>query len=82
MSFTRDPAGPATDAEIVTPSDANDLPRFARGLLLSADASVSAITAEGAAPITLPLVRGFNPISVRRVRATGTTAGVTIVALY
>jgi hypothetical protein len=83
MSFTRTPDGAATNGVVVTPNDGADLPGGpCRGLLLSADANVSVIFVEGdGAAITLPLVKGYNPVKLRRVRATGTGA-VNIFALY
>ncbi len=71
---------------LVSPSDTEDLPRYARLLVFvpaGATASVRLLPIENGddAPLTLPLPAGqasVPPFLVRRVFSTGTTAGLTI----
>lgn len=72
---------PADHAVIVVPNDGADLQYVARGLLLDAAGTVR-VTTRGGETVDLPLQAGYNPVSVSRVHATGTDAGVTIVALW
>lgn len=82
------PANPAQRAWTITPSDTqlvttniSGVP-YARGLLLSADCTLH-VTMLGGDQVTLPLLKGYNPIAVLQVWATGTsTNGATIVGLY
>nr|ASV43926.1 hypothetical protein [Hot spring virus BHS2] len=73
-----------TAAKTVTPSDTADLPATARGLLVNGATSVvnvAVITAQGD-DVVLPLASGYaHLISVRRVKATNTTA-TSVLALY
>lgn len=71
----------------VTPDDGADLPRYARlrvfvpATLASAEIRILAVDAADDAPLTLPLTPGQASVLeflVRRVLATGTTAGLTI----
>lgn len=66
----------------VTPNDSADLPNGAptAGLLIGTAGNVSMIDRSGAV-VTIALPAGHNPVSPRRIRATGTTA-TSIVALY
>lgn len=73
--------GPADHAVIVVPNDGTDLQYVARALLLNAAGTVR-VTTRGGETVSLPLQAGYNPISVSRVHATGTAAGITIVALW
>ena len=72
---------PANHAVIVTPNDGADLQYMARALLLDVAGTVR-VTTRGGETVSLPLQAGYNPISVSRVHATGTAAGLTIVALW
>lgn len=85
MPFLNDPS--ASRALAVTPSDSLDLiaPVGVNGtkyLYLGVTGDVSAITSGGDTVTFIGLAGGvFHPISVRRVRATGTTA-TGILAVY
>ena len=75
-------AGPANDMATVTPSDGADLTRGpCRALYVVAAGNVSIVTAGGTQQ-DLTDVPAFTtiPVSVARVRSTGTTA--TVKALY
>jgi len=72
---------PADHAVIVAPNDGVDLEFMARALLLN-DAGTVRVTTRGGETVSLPLQAGYNPVSVSRVFATGTDAGLTIVALW
>lgn len=82
-------ANPAKHCTAVTPSDTADLPNWARALLVGTAGTAyvdtvgdgSTNTANYEQNVALPLQAGYNPVSVRRVRATGLTAA-TIVALW
>lgn len=74
------PDGPATNAAAVTPSDSADLAVFARALWVG-QAGDLVVTMLGGQTVTLAGASGLLPVRVRRVRATGTTAGA-IVALW
>lgn len=74
-------SGPANDAAAVTPNDGADLAFTARALLLNAAGTVR-VTTRGGSTLDLPLQAGYNPITAKRVHATGTDAGLTIVALW
>lgn len=75
--------GPYRDCVTITPNDSTDLTNGpTRGLLLSAAGTVVVDTVGGSASRTLPLQAGWNPVSVKRVYSTGTTAGITILACY
>lgn len=74
----------ATKFRSVTPDDDNDLPDTpTRGVLVGVAGDVSVIGFGDENPVTLPaLVAGvIHPISVKRIRSTGTTA-TSIVAVY
>ena len=76
------PAGPLVSGYPVVPNDEGDLPETTRGILVGTAGSVAVIFAQDATmtPVTLPsLAAGVvHPLSVRRVMATGTTAGTII----
>lgn len=81
------PAGLGRSGAPVTPDDATDLPRYARlrvfvpATLASANIRILAVDAADDAPLTLPLPSGQVSVLeflVRRVLATGTTAGLVI----
>ncbi|GLK69913.1 hypothetical protein KHC23_21240 [Ancylobacter dichloromethanicus] len=81
------PAGLGRSGALVTPSDATDLPRYARlrvfvpATLASAAVRILTVEAADDAPLTLPLAPGQVSVLeflVRRVLATGTTAGLVI----
>lgn len=71
---------PICNAVAVTPSDTVDLAIVPRVLFLSAPATVRVQMVGGGAPVAIPLEAGMTPIRVTRIYATGTTAGVTIIA--
>lgn len=81
VTLSRGQDDPADHAVIVTPNDDADLQFVARALLLDAAGTVR-VTTRGGETVDLPLQAGYNPVSVSRVHATGTDAGVTIVALW
>lgn len=76
--------GGALDAAVVTPSDTADLAPWARGFQITTDGAVTVTTAAGNT-VTFPAgtfaPQTPVPLAVRRVWATGTTAG-RIVAFY
>ncbi|WP_371345285.1 hypothetical protein [Ancylobacter sp. IITR112] len=81
------PAGLGRAGALVAPSDAADLPRYARlrvfapATLASAEIRILPVDAADDAPLTLPLPPGQVSVLeflVRRVLATGTTAGLVI----
>lgn len=81
------PAGLGRTGSLVTPSDGDDLPRYARirvfvpATLASAEIRILTVDAADGAPLTLPLPPGQASVLefiVRRVLATGTTAGLVI----
>lgn len=69
-------SGPATDLIPVTPSDAADLPSTAIALYVTDAGDVAIDTVSGGATRVVALAaNSLLPVGVRRVRATGTTAG-------
>ena len=74
--------GPAVALAAVTPDDAVELPQgCARGLYVGTAGSLTVMDLGGGI-VTLESLEGqYHPIMVRKVLATGTTAGA-IVALY
>nr|WP_314436854.1 hypothetical protein [uncultured Brevundimonas sp.] len=77
LSHGRDASGPARRATTVTPSDAADLPIYAKALYVGVAGNLRVLTtgAEDADAVTFvnhPV--GWLPVQVRRVLATGTTA--------
>ena len=72
---------PASDAKIVTPADATDLPEGTTKSILVGVAGDLAVVTEGGTSITLPVVVGYNPLRVKQIEATNTTA-TNIFALY
>jgi fructose-1,6-bisphosphatase len=79
-------SGAARKAAAVTPSDTLDLPNFAvRGLFVgTAQTSLTIDPVDGVGNVALGAIAAGTviPIQVRRVRATGTSPGTGIVALY
>lgn len=78
------PTAPARGAAAVTPSDTVDLSVWAKALYVGEAGDLSVIPA-GDGALTAVTLRnhpvGYAPVQVRRVLATGTTAG-DIVALF
>jgi hypothetical protein len=77
MSYWSDPAEAIV---AVTPSDSVDLTVPSRGLLCGV-AGNAQVTTQAGQTVTIPLQQGYNPIRVRRVWSTSTTA-TGIFALY
>jgi hypothetical protein len=81
-------ANPAQRAWPITPSDTqpvtanvNGVP-YARGLLVSTDCTLH-VTTLGGDQLTMPFIKGYNPIAVQQVWATGsTTNGALLIGLY
>lgn len=66
---------PATTAFAIAPSDGQDLPETARALYVGGGGTVSLVTKDGATVSFVGLAAGtVLPVSVARVRQTGTTA--------
>ncbi|HSI42268.1 MAG TPA: hypothetical protein VLA00_17115 [Xanthobacteraceae bacterium] len=85
--FAISPVGLGRSGAPVVPSDTTDLPRYARlrvfapTSLASAQVSVLPVQAEDGVPLTLPVAVGQASVlefMVRRVLATGTTAGLVL----
>ena len=75
-------AGPGEALLAVTPADGSDLPGgVCRGLLIGTAGAAKLTDSLGNVVTGVPLVTGFNPIKVKRVWSTGTTAA-TIFAIY
>lgn len=79
-------SNPATRAWSITPSDSQPAATtgapWARSLLASADCTVR-VTTLGGDVLTLPVQKGYNPVAVTQVWATGTSLGSSIlVGLY
>lgn len=71
----------AYDFIAVTKDDNEDLPEgICRGLLVGVEGTLNLTTPEGRAVNDVPVVRGYNPLFVARVRAGGTADN--IFALY
>ena len=74
-------ARPSLGAANVTPDDLNDLPLApCNRLYITTSGTIAVITADGS-PITIPVVVGELNLSVKRVKATGTTS-TGIIAFY
>lgn len=65
---------PAGGAYLVTKNDAADLPIFSRCLLVDADGLLKVTMYPNADVVTLPVVKGYNPLRVSRVWSTGSDA--------
>jgi hypothetical protein len=66
----------------VTPDDSNDLPGgVCRALLVGTAGAAKLTDAAGNVVTSVPLQAGYNPLRVKRVWSTGTTAS-TIYAIY
>ncbi|AXV15126.1 hypothetical protein CYG48_05075 [Neorhizobium sp. SOG26] len=63
----------AEHAAAVTPNDNTDLTYTTRGLYVGVAGNISVVMA-GGETVTIPVQPGLHPLSVSRVRATGTTA--------
>ena len=84
----RDADDPGILAALVTPSDAANLPAYAKSLRVYVPATISEATvrvtplnaADDADTLTLKFSSGlvYEPLAVRKVWATGTTAGIEI----
>ena len=72
---------PARNAAAVTTHNTNDLPTVARALWIGVEGDVNVILAGDDDPVTIKGAVGLLPLSVRRVRTTGTTA-TDIVAVW
>lgn len=68
-------SGPATDIIPVTPDDTDDLSTVAIGLYVEAGGAITFEPVEGAERTVNVSDFAILPVGVRRVRATGTTAG-------
>lgn len=77
------PSNPAENGVAVTPSDSADLTQATRGLFIGGDGNVSVDFAGGQTAVVLNGCKAGSilPISVIRVRNTGTTASG-LVALF
>lgn len=83
-AFTPSPSAPARRLQAVTPSDAADLPTFAKALYVgvAGDLKITPMASPDGEGITLKNhPAGYVAVQTRRVFATGTTAGH-IVALF
>ncbi|CCW35218.1 hypothetical protein CWRG_02672 [Chthonomonas calidirosea] len=82
------PANPAQRAWLIAPSDTqlvaasvSGVP-YARGILVSADCTLH-VTTLGGDQLTIPFIKGYNPIAVQQVWATGSsTNGALLIGLY
>jgi hypothetical protein len=79
MSYPRESNAAARQWVAVTPSDTTELTP-PRGLLVGTAGNATLMDQTGATAL-MPLQAGYNPISPRRVFATGLTAA-NIIALY
>jgi len=68
-------SGPATDIAPVTPDDAADLPDVAVALYVETGGDLALDTVRGQTRFVQIADFAILPVGVRRVRATGTTAG-------
>jgi hypothetical protein len=68
-----DIVGPASNAEVVTPSDSADLTHVSRALYVGVAGNMSVVM-RGGQTVTFAVQAGIHPLAVSRVRATGTTA--------
>ena len=70
---------PAIDGFAITPSDSADLPELTRALYVGAGGAVVAVMQSGTEVSFANLGSGtLLPVRLRRVRATGTTAGALV----
>lgn len=76
---------PPRNAEIVTPSDANELAHVTRAISLSSEGDLAVVMADGDA-LTIPsghLAAGvLHPMQVKQVKDTGTASGLSIIAWW
>ena len=81
-SHNYQPDAPAYGAFSITPSDANDLSRHIRGLLVGTAGDVQVTCLDGRVTVLPSLIAGIvHPVGALRVWATNTTA-LTIVGLW
>ena len=83
-SYPRNASQPARAAAVIAPSDTVDLPVYARAVAVGTAGSLKVIPINNAddAPVTFTVAAGaILPVQVRRVFASGTSAG-SLVALY
>jgi len=64
----------ARDAFAITPHDDNDLEVYPRALLIGVAGDLEVIMLDGSTPVVLPVPAGYNPLRVKRVLDTNTTA--------
>lgn len=86
--YARSPDSVALDAAAVAPSDAANLASYAKALRVYVPATMASATlrvtpvhaADDANTVTLSFISGvhYEPLAVRRVWATGTSAGIEI----
>ena len=84
LNHGRSAGGPPRRGRGVKPDDGADLPVYAKALYLGVAGSVRVLTvdaADGEAVVFANHPAGYLPVQVRRVLATGTSAGQ-IVALF
>lgn len=74
-------SSPGTDYEPVTPSDANELARVTRGIIIGTEGVIRALTAEGNDRTSKILPAGWHPLRVKKIFSSGTTADE-ITAVY
>lgn len=78
-SFTPGLESPATHGFSVSPNDSADLPETTRALFVGNDGAVSLVLASGASVVLAGVAGGaVLPLRVKRVLATGTTAGAIV----
>lgn len=69
------PAGPASDAFAVTPSNSTSFSQgTARGLYIGTTGDVSVVTPSGVTVVFTAVPVGWFPVNCTRVNVTGTTA--------
>lgn len=64
---------PANGIFEITPNDSSDLSQVTRGLLVGTAGGASVVMADGTSG-TIPLQVGYNPLQVKKINATDTTA--------
>lgn len=70
---------PATTGFAVTPADGTDLPEVTRAIYVGTSGDVAAVLASGAELIFTGVAGGtVLPVRLRRIKATGTTAGTLV----
>jgi hypothetical protein len=76
-------SSPASHAVVVSPNDNTDLTTYSRGLYVGAAGNLAVLMAQDSVSVTFNSVPAGSllPLAVKRVLATGTTAG-NIIAVY